>query len=67
MQTVDVLYAHKEENSVVKALKKARENSEIEFQKIFVSASQLGRDLHGACFWVRDLHPDLAPAMLEES
>jgi len=45
MQTIDVLYAHKEVNSMVR---KTRENSEIGFHKIFVSASQLGRNLHVA-------------------
>jgi len=47
---------HKEVNSEVKALKKARENSEIEFHKIFVSASKLGRNLHGATFILNQPH-----------
>jgi len=50
MQTIDVLYAYKEVNCIVEALKKARENSEREFHAIFTSASKLGKDLHGAAF-----------------
>jgi len=50
MQSVDVLYAHKEVKNVITSLGKMRESSEREFRQVFASATKLGKDLHGSAF-----------------
>jgi len=47
MQAIDVLYAYKEVRNTIKSFKEMREQSQREFNKIFVSANRLGQDLHG--------------------
>ena len=48
MQSVYVLYAHKEVKNVITSLSKMRESSEREFRQVFASATKLGKDLHGS-------------------
>jgi len=50
MQALDVMYAYRQVNSVVLALKNMRERSDREFKRIFEEATSLGRQLHGEDF-----------------
>lgn len=50
MKSIDVMYAYSQVQSVVSTLKKMREESKKEFNRIFTETSKLGRDLHGQEF-----------------
>ena len=47
LQAIDLFYAYKQVNSVVRTLKEMRDNSDREFHEIFEEATKLGKTLHG--------------------
>ena len=50
MEAFDVIYAYRQVDSVISALKSMREGSDMEFKRIFAEATTLGKQLHGENF-----------------
>ena len=73
MQSIDVINAYSQVQSVVSSLKKMREESDREFSQIFTEASKLGRIIHGEEFVLsqprinrRQMHRSNVPASTVE-
>ena len=50
MEALDVIYAYRQVDSVILALKSMREGSDREFKRIFAEATTLSKQLHGEKF-----------------
>ena len=50
MEALDVIYAYRQVDSVISALKSMRKGSDRELKRIFAEATTLGKQLHGEKF-----------------
>ena len=50
MEALDIIYAYRQDDSVISALKSMKEGSDREFKRIFAEATTLGKQLHGENF-----------------
>ena len=73
MEALDVIYAYRQVDSVISALRSMREGSDREFKRIFAEITTLGKQLHGEKFELeqprvnkRQMHRSNIPATTAE-